>query len=33
VSLPYIVLGNWAKRKVKLSYLRNKKRLASPQES
>jgi len=33
VSLPYIVLENWAKRKVKLSYLRNKKRLASPQES
>jgi len=33
VSLPYAILENWAKRKVKLSYLRNKKRLASPQES
>jgi hypothetical protein len=29
VSLPYTILENWAKRKVKLSYLRdNKKRLA-----
>jgi len=29
VALPYTILENWAKRKVKLSYLRNnKKRLA-----
>lgn len=28
VSLPYIILENWAKRSVKLNYLRNGKRLA-----
>lgn len=28
VSLPYIILENWAKRAVKLNYLRNGKRLA-----
>lgn len=28
VSLPYGILENWAKRRVKLNYLRNRKRLA-----
>jgi hypothetical protein len=28
VSVPYAILENWAKRKVKLGYLRNNKRLA-----
>lgn len=28
VSLPYIILENWAKRTVKLNYLRNRRRLA-----
>ena len=29
VSLPYIILENWAKRKVKLSYLRDSKKASS----